>query len=422
MNPKLKYGLIGCGSLILLAGMFATGLLLGWAFPIGSGTGISGLLNPENANPIGSQDTGTPESISTLFQPFWQTWEVVHESFVDQPVDDTLLMQGAVRGMLAALDDPHTSYMDPKMFALEEQSLAGEYEGIGAYIDTSGEYVAIIAPIKGSPAEAAGLKAGDLIVGIDGEDMTGVAGEVVHSKIIGPAGTEVTLTIKREGLDEPFDVTITRAKIVVPSVESNMLEGEDGLAYVRINIFGEDTTKELRSQLRELLKNNPDGLVLDLRGNGGGYLDTAIEVVSEFIDEGVVVYEEYGDGSRKSYEVESGGLATEIPLVVLVDEGTASASEITAGAIQDYERGYLVGTTTYGKGSVQNWLPLINDQGAIRVTIARWLTPKERQINEIGIEPDYVVEFTEEDIEAKNDVQLQKAIEVLKDLIAGKLN
>jgi carboxyl-terminal processing protease len=422
MNPKLKYGLIGCGSLILLAGMFATGLLLGWAFPIGSGTGISGLLNPENANPIGSQDTGTPESISTLFQPFWQTWEVVHESFVDQPVDDTLLMQGAIRGMLAALDDPHTSYMDPKMFALEEQSLAGEYEGIGAYIDTSGEYVAIIAPIKGSPAEAAGLKAGDLIVGIDGEDMTGVAGEVVHSKIIGPAGTEVTLTIKREGLDEPFDVTITRAKIVVPSVESNMLEGEDGLAYVRINIFGEDTTKELRSQLRELLKNNPDGLVLDLRGNGGGYLDTAIEVVSEFIDEGVVVYEEYGDGSRKSYEVESGGLATEIPLVVLVDEGTASASEITAGAIQDYERGYLVGTTTYGKGSVQNWLPLINDQGAIRVTIARWLTPKERQINEIGIEPDYVVEFTEEDIEAKNDVQLQKAIEVLKDLIAGKLN
>jgi carboxyl-terminal processing protease len=207
----------------------------------------------------------------------------------------------------------------------------------------------------------------------------------------------------------------------VPSVESRMLEDEDNLAYVRINIFGEDTADDLHNQLRELMKNDPRGLVLDLRGNGGGYLDTAIDVVSEFIDSGVVVYEEYGDGSRDSYDVKRGGLATEIPLVVLVDEGTASASEITAGAIQDYERGILVGTTTYGKGSVQNWLALVNDQGAIRVTIARWLTPSGRQINEIGIEPDYVVEFTEQDIENLDDVQLNRAIELLNDLIAGIL-
>jgi carboxyl-terminal processing protease len=422
MNPKIKYSLIGCISLILLAGMFSIGLLAGWAFPVGAGTGISGLLNQGEASPTATLDTNTPTDVATLFEPFWQTWEVVHEYFVDQPVDDTLLMQGAIRGMLAALDDPHTSYMDPEMYSFEEQSLAGEYEGIGAYIDTSDEYVEIISPITGSPAEAAGLKSGDLIVGIDGEDMTGVSGEEVHAKILGPAGTDVTLTIKREGVDEPFDVTITRAKIVVPSVESKMLEGEDNLAYVRINIFGEDTATDLRSQLRELLKNNPRGMVLDLRGNGGGYLDTSIEVVSEFIDSGVVVYEEYGDGSRDSYDVKSGGLATEIPLVVLVDEGTASASEITAGAIQDYERGILVGTTTYGKGSVQNWLALVNDQGAIRVTIARWLTPKGRQINEVGIEPDYVVEFTEEDIKNENDAQLKKAIELLNDLIDGKLN
>jgi carboxyl-terminal processing protease len=421
MNPKIKYSLIGCISLILLAGMFAVGLLVGWAFPVGDGTGISGLLNQNETNPTAPADTGTPTDVSTLFEPFWQTWEIVHDSYVDQPVDNTLLMQGAIRGMLASLDDPHTSYMDPEMYALEEQSLAGEYEGIGAYIDTSGEYVEIISPITGSPAEAAGLKSGDLIVGIDGEDMTGVSGDVVHSLILGPAGTDVTLTIKRESLEEPFDITITRAKIVVPSVESRMLEDQDNLAYVRINIFGEETADDLRSQLRDLLKNNPRGLVLDLRGNGGGYLDTAIEVVSEFVDNGVVVYEEYGDGTRDSYEVKPGGLATEIPLVVLVDEGTASASEITAGAIQDYERGILVGTTTYGKGSVQNWLALVNDQGAIRVTIARWLTPKGRQINEVGIEPDYTVEFTEEDITNENDVQLKKAIELLNDLIAGKL-
>jgi carboxyl-terminal processing protease len=421
MNPKIKYSLIGCISIILLAGMFATGLLAGWAFPVGSGKGISGLLNPDSSNPTVTSDTNTPADLTTLFKPFWQTWQIVHDSFVDQPVDDTLLMQGAIRGMLAALDDPHTSYMDPQMYALEEQSLAGEYEGIGAYIDTSGDYVEIISPITGSPAEAAGLKAGDLIVGIDGQDMTGVAGDVVHAKVLGPAGTSVTLTIKREGLEEPFDVTITRAKIIVPSVESKMLEGEN-LGYIRINIFGDDTTSELRSQLRELLKNNPDGLVLDLRGNGGGYLNTAIEVVSEFVDKGVVVYEEYGDGSRDSYEVQSGGLATKIPLVVLVDKGTASASEITAGAIQDYGRGKLVGTTTYGKGSVQTWQALDNNQGAIRVTIARWLTPNGRQINDVGIEPDYVVEFTDADIEAQKDVQLEKAIEVLKDLIAGNFN
>jgi carboxyl-terminal processing protease len=421
MNPKIKYTLIGCVSIILLAGMFTTGLLVGWAFPVGSGTGIRGLLNPTSSNPTTTTDTGTPSDLANLFKPFWQTWQIVHDSYVDQPVDDTLLMQGAIRGLLAALDDPHTSYMDPKMYALEEQSLAGEYEGIGAYIDTTGEYVKIIAPITGSPAEAAGLKAGDEIIGIDGKDMTGVSGEEVHAKVLGPAGTTVTLTIRREGLDEPFDVTITRAKIVVPSVESRMLEGEN-LGYVRINIFGDDTATELRSQLRELLKNNPDGLVLDLRGNGGGYLDTAIEVVSEFVDKGVVVYEEYGDGTRDSYNIKAGGLATKIPLVVLVDEGTASASEITAGAIQDYGRGKLVGTTTYGKGSVQTWVALENDQGAIRVTIARWLTPKGRQINEVGIEPDYVVKFTDEDIKAQKDVQLDKAIEVLKGLIAGTIN
>jgi carboxyl-terminal processing protease len=420
MNPKIKYPLIGCISIILLTGMFAVGLLVGWAFPVGSGAGLSGLLNKDSSVSTTTNEITSSIDLDYLFKPFWQTWQIVHNDYVDQPVDDTLLMQGAIRGMLEALDDPHTSYMDPKMYALEEQSLAGEYEGIGAYIDTSGEYVEIISPITGSPAEAAGLKSGDLIIGIDGEDMTGISGDVVHSKILGPAGTDVTLTIKRKSLDEPFDVTITRAKIVVPSVESRMLEDEDNLAYVRINIFGEDTADDLRSQLRDLMKNNPRGLVLDMRGNGGGYLDTAIEVVSEFVDSGVVVYEEYGDGTRDSYDVKAGGLATEIPLVVLVDEGTASASEITAGAIQDYERGILVGTTTYGKGSVQNWLALVNDQGAIRVTIARWLTPKGRQINEVGIEPDYVVEFTEEDIQNENDVQLMKAIELLNDLIAGK--
>ncbi|MEJ5200965.1 MAG: S41 family peptidase [Anaerolineales bacterium] len=184
--------------------------------------------------------------------------------------------------------------------------------------------------------------------------------------------------------------------------------------------FGDDTAEELDKTLEELLSKNPKGMILDLRNNGGGYLNTAVKVVSEFIPANkVVLIEEFGDGTRQTYKTEKHGIARDIPLVVLVNEGTASASEITAGAIQDYGRGKLVGTRTYGKGSVQNWVPLANDQGAVRVTIARWLTPKERQINKAGLEPDIVVEFTEEDIQARKDVQLEKAIEFLKSYSAA---
>lgn len=210
MNPKIKYTLIGCISVILLAIMFSSGLLVGWAFPVGSGRGISGLLNPSATTSTTSSDSGTPTNLQMLFEPFWQTWQVIHDDYVDQPVNNTTLMQGAIRGMMDSLGDPHTSYMSPEEYKLEEQVLSGEYEGIGAYIDTTGEYVEIISPITGSPAEKAGLKAGDLIVGIDGEDMTGIPGDVVHSKVIGPAGSQVTLTIRREGVDKSFDVTITR--------------------------------------------------------------------------------------------------------------------------------------------------------------------------------------------------------------------
>jgi carboxyl-terminal processing protease len=287
----------------------------------------------------------------------------------------------------------------------------GEYEGIGAWVDTTGDYVKIVSPMPGSPAEKAGLKANDIIIKVDGEDMTGIDGNLVLRRILGPAGTDVTLTIQREGLDAPFDVTITRAKIIIPSVEGKMLDGN--IAYIQLFTFGEKTTGELKTKLRELMAQNPKGLILDLRNNGGGYLNTAIEVVSQFIDKGVVMYEEYGNGQRKTFQALPGGLATKIPLVVLVNEGTASASEITAGAIQDYGRGVLVGVTTYGKGSVQNWIPLENNQGAVRVTIARWLTPKERQISKIGLKPDVEVPLTEEDIKNEKDPQLDKAIEII---------
>lgn len=358
-------------------------------------------------------EANTSAEYQDLFAPFWETWDLVHDYYVDQPVNDETLMQGAIEGMLGSLDDPHTSYMNPEEFQQANESLEGEYEGIGAWVDITGDYVKVISPMKGSPADEAGLQPNDIVIGINGEDMTGIPGDLVLQRILGPAGTDVTLTIQRE--TEIFDVTITRAQITVPTVDYEILDGN--IAYIALYNYGENTTVQLRAALQELLAQNPDGLIFDLRDNGGGYLNTAIEVVSEFISDGVVMYEQYGDGSTYTYEAIPGGLATDIPLVVLVNAGTASASEITAGAIQDLGRGTLVGVTTYGKGSVQNWIALEGDNGGVRVTIARWLTPDGRQISGQGLEPEYVVEMTEEDYAEGLDPQLEKAIEVMNDLI-----
>jgi len=320
-------------------------------------------------------------------------------------------MRAAIHGMMASLGDEHTSYMDPDQYLQANIPLEGEYEGIGAWVDPDGEYLTIVSPMPDSPAEGAGLEPGDQVIKVDGEDMTGIDGNLVIRRVLGPAGSEVTLTIRREGVED-FEVTLTRAKIIIPSVTGEIFE-DSQIAYVQLFQFGQDTDAELRDILSDLLAQNPTGLILDLRNNGGGYLRTAIEITSEFIGDGVVMYEVYGDGKRDTYDALGDGLATEIPMVVLINEGSASASEILAGAIQDYERAPLVGMTSFGKGSVQNWIPLTSEDGAVRVTIARWYTPKERLIQDVGLTPDVVVEFTEADAQANLDPQLEKAIEIL---------
>lgn len=398
--------LIAFIAIFLLAGSFSGGILVGWLIPNQVETQALLPATPD------VQATEEPASdLTTLFEPFWESWQYIHEQYVEQPVDDTLLMQGAISGMLDSLGDPHTAYMTPEEYIEASTPLDGSYEGIGAYVDTGGDFLTIISAMPGSPAERAGLKTGDAVIKVNGKDVTGIDPSVVLKSVKGPAGTSVTVTIQREDLAEPFEVTITREKIELQSVTSEIIEGD--IAYIAISTFGETTTAELRKALETLMDQNPKGLILDLRYNSGGYLITAIEVVSEFIPEGVVMYEEQGNGEELTYTAQPGGLATEIPMVVLVNEGSASASEITAGAIQDYERGILIGVTTYGKGSVQNWIPLENDQGAVRITIARWLTPNRRQINQVGLTPDVVVEFTQDDIDNGIDPQLNKAIEIL---------
>ncbi len=379
------------------------------------GVDLSSLQAPSTAPSAQSlsDQAGTPSEATADFAPFWEAWRNVQYGSTDASLSYQDLMRASLRAMVSALGDSHTIYEDPFELRQTDLSLEGEYEGIGAWVDTSTDsgYVTIIAPMKDSPAEKAGILAGDEVIAVDGQDMTGVDGNVVISHILGPEGTTVVLTIRRQGATEPFDVSIVRSHIVVPSVESKMLD--NNIAYVHLFQFGSSSADEMHKALQSLLAQHPSGLILDLRNNGGGYLDTAVSITSEFLKDGVVLYEEYNDGSRHTYNISSGGLATDIPLVVLVNEGTASASEILSGAIQDYGRGQLVGVTTYGKGSVQISRMLSNDQGALRITIAHWLTPHERQINGVGLEPDVVVELSAEDAKAGRDPQLDKAIEIL---------
>jgi carboxyl-terminal processing protease len=418
MTSKVKFVLLGLfiGSL-LSASIFASGLAIGVV--IGQMIGYEYLpdwLDDSLQQSSLVVETKTfssepPANSDELFAPFWQAWDIVHEEYVDQPVDDVALMRGAISGALDALGDPHTSYMDPITYQQANIPLQGSYEGIGAWVDTNTELLTIVSPMPGSPAEEAGLQPEDEVVAVDGEDVTGIDANIVIRSVLGPAGTTVHLTIRREGETKLLEFEIVRAEILVPNVESEMLEGDIG--YIHLFNFSNDTSDRLRSAIRDLRQAELNGLILDLRGNGGGFLLTAIEVGSEFIENGVIMTERFGDGSEEVYEALGDGLATDLPLIVLVNGGSASASEIVAGAIQDYGRGLLVGETTFGKGSVQNWIALTEEEGAVRVTVARWYTPEGRQIAGEGLEPDYEVPYTEEDFDTGNDPQLEKAIELL---------
>lgn len=260
--------------------MFGGGFVVGRFMPAAGAGVIPAQLQP--SAPSGDQQSNTPEGLQDTFAPFWETWNLVHSQYVEQPVDDVALVQGAIRGMLETLTVGRNYYYDPKEMQNEQDVLNGkDYEGIGAYVDVDGEYLTVVSAIRGSPAEAAGLRSGDQFIAVDGKDVTGQPPEDVRLKVIGPAGTDVVLTVLRKGVDAPFDVTITRAKITTPLVEYELRD--DGIAYVRLNTFGDSADAELRDALKELLAKNPKGLILDLRYNGGGYLDQGIAVASEFL-------------------------------------------------------------------------------------------------------------------------------------------
>lgn len=344
-----------------------------------------------------------------------EAWEIISKEYVSAgQLDQHQLAQGAIRGMVQALGDPFSAYLTAEQYELSKSELQGEFEGIGAVITLKDGELTVVAPIKGSPADRAGIRPGDKILQIDGESTKGLSLVEAALKIRGKEGTRVRLLILHPREKEPQLLDIIRAKIKLDSVFVEPLG--DGLFKVQITHFSNRTGGELRSALEQLHSQGAKGLVLDLRNNPGGMLDAAIEVASQFLNKGLVTYAEDGRGNRTTWGVSPGGLALDIPLVVLVNGASASASEIVAGALQDHHRATLIGTKTLGKGSV-NKVYELSDGSALYLTFAYWFTPSGRQISGKGVIPDIVVEQTPEEVEKGLDPQLERALEQLREVI-----
>ena len=373
--------------------------------------------------------TPTPDAVAIdstdqagAFEIFWRALERVQSSYYGADAKPQELTYGALRGSLQALEDPFTVFTDPEVTQITKVELEGEFEGIGAYVSQNDQGQLVIqTPMRGQPAEKAGILAGDIVLKVDGKDITGMDSNDAVLLIRGPKGTTVTLTIKREGEPGLLEIPVVRDRIEIPSVaEARVLtdEGAPDVGYLQITSFSEDTKQELDKAIDEVRGDGAKALIVDLRNNPGGYLDTAIEVTSEFIGSGVVVQQEDSRGNRRPEPARGDGRAVDLPLVLLINKGSASASEIVAGAIRDYKRGVLVGETSYGKGSVQN-VHSLSDDSQLRVTVAAWLTPKGSHIHKKGVEPDVKVERTMDDLKNQRDPQLDRAIIEARRLLTG---
>jgi carboxyl-terminal processing protease len=343
------------------------------------------------------------------FRLFWNVWDLVEQRYVGT-IDYQKMLYGAISGMVNSLGDPYTVFMTPDEAANFSQELKGVFEGIGAEIGMKNDKLTIIAPLENSPAQKAGLLSGDMILKINDQDTQGMSLSDAVSKIRGPKGTEVKLLVNREGFTEPKEYKITRGVIEVQSVTWEM---KGNIAYIKIRSFDADTAAKFKAIIPDIIAKNPKGIVLDLRNNPGGYLDSSVEVASKFIPDGAIVYEQTKDGKKKEYKALRDANLANYKLVVLVNKGSASASEILAGAIADHKKGTLVGEKTFGKGSVQE-VDELTGGSALRITIAHWLTPLGKSINDQGINPDIEVKMTDQDYNAGRDPQLDKALQLLQ--------
>jgi carboxyl-terminal processing protease len=383
------------------------------ASPPAESSGAPSSPAPETAQDPGptQQEMDLPSDVETL-RVLLEVWDLIEAEFYGELPAPEERVYGAIRGMLGTLDDDYTSFVEPTIAEIQRTDSSGSFEGIGALVGINEEGILeIVRPFKGQPADEAGLLPEDRVLAVDGESIVGYGIYEAIALIRGPEGKEVVLTIQRGAGTEPFDVSIVRARIDIPIVEGRMLE--ENIGYVSLFEFSSQATAQLEENIEELMDQGATALILDLRDNPGGFLEQAVRVSDLFLDKGTVLIERVSDGQERPFTSTDEGLAQDIPLAVLVNGGSASASEIVAGALQDRERAVLIGETTFGKGSVQ--LPhTLSDGSELRVTIARWFTPNDRAIHGEGLSPDIEVPFTLEDAEAGRDPQLDRAIEYLK--------
>lgn len=359
-----------------------------------------------------------------------EAWQGIINDYVDKDnINVKQLSDGAIKGMLDALGDPYAGYFSAEEYKIIQQlNIEGSYGGIGAVVTVDEGQLIVVAPIEGTPAKMAGIKPRDRILEIDGKSTEGMSLEQAALKIQGEPGTQVILKIVHQGEEEPVTFVITREKINVDSVYEEILQDtpvptttplptispvSDNIAQIRVTYFSKRTGEEITTALGDVIADGAVGIILDLRDNPGGTLNAAVTVASQFLAEGIVISAVDGNGEKQSLSVEGGGLALDIPLVVIVNSNSASASEVVAGALQDYERAVIIGTQTFGKGSLNHFREL-SDGSAIYITIGRWFTPNGRQIEGQGLTPDIIIDMTEDDIAQGRDPQLDKAVEYLK--------
>jgi carboxyl-terminal processing protease len=418
---------LGCAAVLVVFVIFVVGAALGFGL---------GRVSADDAGPGGDAVAAAGETANTTddnkaqragldaaFPTFWEAMDVLYNNFYGDLPAGKEATYAAIRGVVNNLDDPNTSFLSPDEAEVFRTNISGEFEGIGARVDWDEDVdtVRIVEPFENQPAWSAGLKRDDLILAVDGESVVGTDLTSAVQKIRGPKGTTVTLTILRPGANdnEPFDVEVVRARIETPTVTTDRLGDAGEIAYVRLYTFNENSGQLVRQAVEEALEHDAQGLILDLRGNTGGLLREAVKVTSLFLEDELVLLERFKNGEEEVYRTEGKPLTTDLPLVLIVNEGSASASEIVAGALQDTGRAPLLGAVTFGKGSVQ--LPeTLSDGSILRVTIARWYTPKGRTIDGTGLTPDATVEFTDEQRAAGEDPQLDAALARVQELIAGQ--
>ncbi|MDI3496107.1 MAG: carboxyl-terminal processing protease [Patescibacteria group bacterium] len=398
LNKKIKQPALIIFSLLIVGGVYLLGFYAGK-----DKTAYQGSLaySPE----VREMRANNKDNFD--FNLYFEVWNSLKSEHVDKnKIKDSDLFYGSLEGMAAATGDPYTIFMNPEETTEFYEDLSGTFEGIGAEIGMRNEIITVIAPLDGTPAQKAGLRAGDKIYAIDGESVLGLSVNEAVKKIRGEKGTAVTLTIIRND-DKPSDIEIIRDKIVVNSVKTEMKE--NGVYYLQISNFNDDTQILFDKAVSDILLKNPKGIVLDLRNNPGGYLDTAIYIASDWIKEGPIVAEQFGENKRAEHPSRGQARLSGIKTAVLINEGSASASEIVAGALRDYKKATIIGKQSFGKGSVQNVRDL-SDGSSLKITVARWLTPEGDYIHDKGIAPQIEVDISEDDINNNRDPQLERAI------------